>query len=1452
MAGDRIQGMSIDMQMESSSISRSMSEIKRSMKGLNSEAKVTSNNFKFGKKDTDAYKKAIDSLSDTTQKQRKNVEDLGKRYAQTVEEQGASSKAAQNLATEYNKQADNLNRLENELGGMEQELAKLTEEQRIAESQWTKTGQAMEKQGARMQRVGGGMQKVGGIFTAMSAAVVGGVAGAAGGLFSLTNKATEAADGIAKGAEKIGTTTDFYQEMDYWASQNGLSQDNMEKAIGRLNQRMGLAIEGNDKYATALTTLGVDLDGVKDGTVSTEDAMAQSITTLSEMENEHEKAALATELFGTKMSRELMPALNDGSLTMEDARKKAEELGLVMGQDQLEAAEAFQDAKDDITRSMGAIGMKIGLDLMPHFQKMLDWVKSNLPAIRESITTAFNSAVESVKNLIDWWTELSGTTQKLLIGFGAFTLALGPVLLVVGKVVSVMGGLMTVLGPVLTSIAKAGGLIKWLAPLFGVLTSPITLTVAAIAALGAGFVIAYNKSETFRNFIDGLREKFSKAIEWIGQFKDGIIGLFKDDGMEGMDILTSIGLSQGMAQKLWDITGYFIEFKWKIVEIVDNVKGVFQGILDFFQGDLAGGIDILRSIGLSDETIEKIYTIVQRIQYNFYVMRDKIQLALAAVGNFFKSIFSDIKSWWDENGTMIVAAVLTIFNHMREKVFGTMTLIGGIIKTTINVIVEIFRTFQPIVMGIWNLLWPIMLTVLKNVWSKIQLVIGVATDLITGIIAGFAAIVQGDWGRLWEILRSTAASIKDRIVTHIDQMRANAIALIQRLAGGAIEWFQNMRSNLTTKATNLKDRVVLMFEILRSMAISKIVDLVGTVGRWFIDLYNNVRTRVTNLKNSAVNLFTQLRNGAVNIVLNLRDRMVRGFTRIYNAIKSKVTSARDIAIRLFNNLRDRAASIVSGLRDRIFNLFTRISNSIRDKMRSAKDWAIDAAQSMWTGVTDFFSDIWSDATDLFDNMVDAAKELPSRIGDAISGAASFAVDGVKSMGNKMGEKLGGVVNGVTGGLNDVLGKIGVDDLIPEISIPTFSTGTSGGAIANNMLGILNDKGPGNGSGGATQELIERNGSLLAPQGKNAMVPLEKGDRIYNGAETQSLMSSGLIPHFSKGTGKKGKGETNEKKGLFGTIGDVLKNTWDYIKNPGKAFQAVIDNVGVDFSGLSGFGSKMAKGGFGMIKDKALGWLKGIFKDNEGGQVSGGSILNRAITASFGRYPANIARQLGISKHYGLDTAHRYEPLKSPISGKVDKVWNDYGGGNSIQIRSGDLTWWFMHMKSIAKKVGDAVKVGSLLGTTGNTGNNTTGYHLHTQAMEGGVGNRFAIDPEPILKNNGFATGGFVNNGLYRLGEEGHGEWIIPTDPRRATEAMKLLALAGKDVQGNKRPGQLPNPASGTAINNSNWVEGKLDKLIELLTLLLASNQNLENKELIIQVKELIKAQNKYKDDRAMI
>lgn len=1145
----------------------------------------------------------------------------------------------------------------------------------------------MSKMQGRMDKVGGKMSKIGGTFTKGSAAIVGGAAAAGAGLYAMTSKVTENADAIAKGSERMGVSTKAYQEMDFWASQNGLSQENMEKVVGRLNQRLGLAVDGNEKYASALERLGVDLKGVENGTVSTEDAMAQSIQTLSTMENENEKAALASELFGTKMSRELLPALNDGSLTMEDAKKKAQELGLVMSDDQLKAAEAFQDAQDQIKRSLGAVGMQIGLDLMPHFQRMHEWILDNLPQIRKTITGAFESVIGAVKSVVDWWQGLSDRMKTIIPIVAGVALAFGPVLLVVGKVIGVISGLVTVFTPVLAAITKAGGLLKWLAPLFGVLTSPITLTVAAIAALGAGFVLAYNKSETFRNFIDGLRDKFNQAVEWIGNFKDGILGLFEDDGMKGMDILESIGISEDMRNTLWDITGYFIEFYHQVKEQIEKVKGIFNGVMDMFQGDWTGGKALLEKVGLNEAQILAVENGVMKVRRFFHDMKEGISNALSGVKDFFIRQFEGIRSWWDQDGKMILDAISSVFES-------TFDIIREVAKVGLDFVKNLFQTFAPIVSGIWSVLWPTVVTVAKNAWETIKLVIGTAMDIVKGIISLVSAAIEGDWSRFGEVLKETAGSIKDRVVQFFGNLRDNSLELFDKLTGGAV-----------TKFTELKDG-----------AINRVTEMYNSVTGWFSDLWTYLRNKVKDIKVGTVRRFKDM-----------------------------------------------------------------------------KDGVIDGVTSLYNGATDLFQDVKDYASDTFDDMVDGAKSLPGRIGDAIKGAASFAVDGVKSLGNKMASSLENVVNSVVDGLNSLLEKIGLDDLLPTISIPrfsrgtgggnvpTFSTGTANGRLTSDTLGILNDRGPGNGRGGATQELIQRkDGSLFAPKGKDALVPLKQGDRIFNGAETQSLMSSGMIPRFSTGTGTDG-GNSGSKKGLLGTLGDVLGNVWSYISDPGKAFSAVIDNVTGSFDNLSGFGGKLAQGAFGLVKDQGLDWLSGIFKDNEGALGTGkaGSFMGYRMTTPYSPnspvpgYPTSFNN----GHHYGVDYGTPIgTPVEAPMGGQLSSFWNA-GGGKIAKLVTGQLRQFFMHMQTVAPS--GSVQAGDIIGKTGNSGEWTTGPHIHWQAQQGADAlNRNTVDPRKVV---GHANGGiFRNRHIAEINEEGP-EAIIPLSAKRRGRANSLYDSVGRQL-----------------------------------------------------------------------
>lgn len=270
---------------------------------------------------------------------------------------------------------------------------------------------------------------------------------------------------------------------------------------------------------------------------------------------------------------------------------------------------------------------------------------------------------------------------------------------------------------------------------------------------------------------------------------------------------------------------------------------------------------------------------------------------------------------------------------------------------------------------------------------------------------------------------------------------------------------------------------------------------------------------------------------------------------------------------------------------------------IKFALKSAWNWIKDTASAIFTPVANFFSGIWNGIKDTATGIWNSIKgtlggiwdSIKEKAMDAFSSVWKFIKDGfnnlkdtlggiVKGIANAIVKPIGGAVNGVINGVNWVLDKVGSDKQFALWEVPKFARGTGG--IPKDTLGIVNDQ-----KGSTYKEMIvPPHGKPFIPEGRDVVLPLEKGTKIMPANQTKSFLEE--LPHFASGIGE-------FFGGAWDTVKDFTGSVWDYITHPSKIVQIAIDKF-TDLSGAFEPWISVAKGAVNTVFDSVVGFVKGIF------------------------------------------------------------------------------------------------------------------------------------------------------------------------------------------------------------------------------------------------------------------
>ncbi len=226
----------------------------------------------------------------------------------------------------------------------------------------------------------------------------------------------------------------------------------------------------------------------------------------------------ATELFGAKAAPSLVKAIREGRLSFDELANSVKDYGDSV-------SNTFDQTLDPIDQFKTALNeLKIvGMEL----------VQAAAPLIK-SVAEGLTNAIKALRSA---WEGLSPEMQQTIIKLAGIAAAIGPVLAIGGKLVSGIGGLME-LAPKLVS---AFGAVKGaLSAVWAVMAAnPITLIIAAIAALVAAFIYCWNNVKGFKEFFlnawEAIKQGVSNAAAWIGNAIKNIGDWFSNLGQSALN-----------------------------------------------------------------------------------------------------------------------------------------------------------------------------------------------------------------------------------------------------------------------------------------------------------------------------------------------------------------------------------------------------------------------------------------------------------------------------------------------------------------------------------------------------------------------------------------------------------------------------------------------------------------------------------------------------------------------------------------------------------------------------------------------------------------------------------------------------------------------------------------------------------------------------------------------------
>lgn len=480
------------------------------------------------------------------------------------------------------------------------------------------------------------------------------------------------------------------------------TQNKGKTTVGELGSAMGRVIPTANSLGVSVEQLGASYAIMTAGGINT----AESTTYLNSMLNELGKSGsgvdkILREQTG-KSFKELMESGKSTGDVLQILSDYAEKSGKSLT-DLFSSAEAgkaatalmkdgvssFNEQLDGMINSTGACDKAfktMNSTAKEQLTQSINKLKNAMVEIGDVMLPVVANIAQAVAGFADFLNQLGQANPALLqttVVIGGIVAAIGPLLSILGSLASAIGNILELkaliseAGIITSVISKISGVFTSLGAIITgtvipalqslwafMLANPITLVIAAIAALVAGFIYLWNNCESFRNFWINLWDNIVETVQNIPTYFQNALNAIGDTFNSIKETITTKLSETWQSITTWcsDTYNSFIEWGANLITNIGNWFNELPSRIGYALGFALG-------------------TIASWIVNTWNYFTTNIPLWIESIGTWFSELPSRIGQWLTQTYNKAVNWATQMLNKAREAGSNFVSKVGSAIQS---------------------------------------------------------------------------------------------------------------------------------------------------------------------------------------------------------------------------------------------------------------------------------------------------------------------------------------------------------------------------------------------------------------------------------------------------------------------------------------------------------------------------------------------------------------------------------------------------------------------------------------------------------------------------------------------------------------------------------------------------------------------------------------------------